>query len=87
MLENYSEIFSLYVTLRKIHRYMRSKLQTNSHEDYWAWLNEEIAKAGYANLMTIPPNVKKHQDRFLRAYRETRERKRGYGKNENNHCE
>ncbi len=31
-------------------------------------LNEEIVKAGYANVMTIPPNVK-YQDRFLRAYK------------------
>ncbi len=39
-------------------------------------LNEEIVKAGYANVMTIPPNVK-YKDRFLRAYREARESKRG----------
>ncbi len=39
-------------------------------------LNEEIVKAGYAIVMTIPPNVK-HQDRFLRAYKQARERKRG----------
>ncbi len=30
-------------------------------------LNEEIVKAGYANVMTIPPNVK-YQDRFLKVY-------------------
>jgi micrococcal nuclease len=39
-------------------------------------LNEEIVKAGYANLMTYPPNVK-YEDRFLRAYREARENNRG----------
>ncbi len=39
-------------------------------------LNEEIVKAGYASVMTIPPNVK-YQDRFLRAYREARESNRG----------
>ncbi len=39
-------------------------------------LNEEIVKAGYANVMTIPPNVK-YQDRFLKAYKHARERKRG----------
>ncbi len=39
-------------------------------------LNEEIVKAGYASLMTIPPNVR-YQDRFLEAYREARENKRG----------
>ena len=39
-------------------------------------LNEEIVKAGYANVMTVPPNVK-HQERFLRAYREAREKELG----------
>jgi len=42
-------------------------------------LNEEIVKAGYANLMTIPPNVK-YQERFLKAYREARENRRGLWK-------
>jgi micrococcal nuclease len=42
-------------------------------------LNEEIVKAGYANLMTYPPNVK-HQERFLKAYREAREGRRGLWK-------
>jgi micrococcal nuclease len=42
-------------------------------------LNEEIIKAGYANVMTYPPNVK-YQERFVRAYREARNTKRGlYG--------
>jgi len=39
-------------------------------------LNEEIVKAGYANLLTYPPNVK-YQDRFLKAHREARENNRG----------
>ncbi len=39
-------------------------------------LNEEIVKAGYANVMTIPPNVK-YQDKFSRVYKEARENKRG----------
>jgi micrococcal nuclease len=39
-------------------------------------LNEQIVKAGYASLMTIPPDVKYH-DWFLEAYREARENKRG----------
>ncbi len=39
-------------------------------------LNEEIVKAGYANVMSIPPNVK-YKDRFLRAYQNARESKRG----------
>ena len=42
-------------------------------------LNEEIVKAGYANVMTIPPNVK-YKDRFLRAYKYARERGRGLWK-------
>jgi micrococcal nuclease len=39
-------------------------------------LNEEIVRAGYANLMTYPPNVK-YQDRFLRAYHDARDNNRG----------
>jgi micrococcal nuclease len=39
-------------------------------------LNEEIVKAGFVNLMTIPPNVK-YQERFLRAYGEARESGKG----------
>lgn len=42
-------------------------------------LNEELVKAGYANVMTYPPNVK-YQERFLKAYREARENKRGLWK-------
>ncbi len=42
-------------------------------------LNEEIVKAGYANLLTIPPNVK-YQKKFLKAYHEARENKRGLWK-------
>jgi micrococcal nuclease len=39
-------------------------------------LNEEIVRAGYASLMTIPPDVK-YQEWFLEGYREAREKKRG----------
>jgi micrococcal nuclease len=42
-------------------------------------LNEEVVRAGYANLMTYPPNVK-YQEQFLRAYEEARESKRGLWK-------
>jgi micrococcal nuclease len=35
-------------------------------------LNEEIVKAGYANPMTVPTNVK-YQEKFSIAYREARE--------------
>lgn len=39
-------------------------------------LNEEILRAGYAHLLTYPPNVK-YVERFLRAYQEARENNRG----------
>ena len=39
-------------------------------------LNEEIVKAGYANIKAIPPNVK-HKDRFLNAFKFAKETKRG----------
>lgn len=39
-------------------------------------LNEEIISAGYASVMTIPPDVR-YQDRFLAAYRAARVAKRG----------
>ncbi len=39
-------------------------------------LNEEIVKAGYAKVMTIPPNVK-YQDMFLRTYKQARNGKTG----------
>ena len=42
-------------------------------------LNEEIVKAGYANVMTIPPDIK-HKDMFLNAYQVARESKRGLWK-------
>lgn len=39
-------------------------------------LNAEIVKAGYAQVMTVPPNVM-HQDMFLQLQEEARESKRG----------
>ncbi|MFQ5687829.1 MAG: thermonuclease family protein [Candidatus Scalindua sp.] len=42
-------------------------------------LNEEIVKAGYAMIMTIPPNVK-YKDMFSRAYKQAKEGKRGLWK-------
>lgn len=39
-------------------------------------LNEEIIAAGFASVMTIPPNVR-YQERFLHAYRSAREGQRG----------
>jgi len=39
-------------------------------------LNEVIIRSGYANLMTIPPNVK-YAERFRKAYKFAREHKLG----------
>ncbi len=39
-------------------------------------LNEEIVKAGYGQIYTVPPNVK-YVERFRKAEREAREGKRG----------
>jgi micrococcal nuclease len=43
------------------------------------FVNAEIVKQGYANLMTIPPNVK-YADEFKKLYKEARENKRGLWK-------
>ncbi len=48
---------------------------------YEIFLNAYIVKAGYANLMTIPPNVK-YADLFKNLYQEAKENKRGIWKNE-----
>lgn len=42
-------------------------------------LNEEIVRAGYAKVITIPPNVK-YRERFLEAYKEARMYRRGLWK-------
>ncbi len=39
-------------------------------------LNEEIVKAGYANVKSIPPNVK-YKDKLLKAFKYAKETKRG----------
>ncbi len=44
-------------------------------------INEEIVKAGYANLMTYPPNVR-YEERFLLAYRNARANRKGLWKEE-----
>ena len=40
------------------------------------FVNAELIRQGYAQVMTIPPNVK-HQDAFLQLQRQAREAKRG----------
>jgi len=42
-------------------------------------LNEEIIRAGYASVMTIPPNVK-YQERFRKAFKKARESRVGLWK-------
>ena len=42
-------------------------------------LNEEIVKAGYASVMTIPPNIK-YKDIFLNAFKAANENRRGLWK-------
>ena len=42
-------------------------------------LNEEIVREGYASLLTQPPNVK-YQKKFIKAYGEARENKKGLWK-------
>lgn len=41
-----------------------------------AFVNAELVKNGYANIMTVPPNVK-YQDLFLRLERRARNQGRG----------
>ena len=43
------------------------------------FVNAEIVRAGYASLMTFPPNVK-YADVFLKLYQEARENRRGLWK-------
>jgi len=47
----------------------------------YVFINATIIKAGYAQPMTIPPNVK-HSDLFQELYKEAREQKRGLWKDE-----
>ncbi|HXF83264.1 MAG TPA: thermonuclease family protein [bacterium] len=47
-------------------------------------VNEELVRAGYAMVLTIPPNVK-YADRFLRAQREARTAGRGLWKPSEGH--
>ncbi len=39
-------------------------------------VNTELARRGYAQVMTVPPNIR-YQERFLALQREAREQKRG----------
>jgi micrococcal nuclease len=39
-------------------------------------VNAELVRRGYAQVMTVPPNVR-HQDLFLKLQRDAREHERG----------
>ncbi|MBI1963825.1 MAG: thermonuclease family protein [Candidatus Rokubacteria bacterium] len=67
-------------------RPVRLELDAQTHDRYgrllayvWvdgAMINAELVRLGYAQVMTIPPNVR-HQALFLRLQREAREAERG----------
>jgi micrococcal nuclease len=62
-------------TLIKPGDMVRIEFDIQRRDRYGRLLNEEVVKAGYANLMTTPPNVK-YEDRFLKGYKGAREDKR-----------
>ena len=47
--------------------------------DRGTFVNAEILKEGYGQVMTIPPNVK-YAEYFLKLQKEAREKKRGFWK-------
>jgi micrococcal nuclease len=65
---------SLEFDLEKYDRYKR--LLAYVYLKDGTFVNAEIVKAGYASLMTFPPNVK-YADLFLKLYREARENRKG----------
>ena len=72
-------VLLLGATLATLYLNLKSKTKDeseNKEAEEIVKLNEEIVKAVYANVMTIPPTVK-YKDRFLRAYQEAREKKIG----------
>jgi len=66
---------SLEFDLEKYDKYKRLLAYVYLKEN-GVFVNAEIVKAGYASLLTIPPNVK-YADLFLKLYREARENRRG----------
>jgi endonuclease YncB( thermonuclease family) len=52
-------------------------LHLSTRTNYGRLLNEWILRAGYANLLTHPSNLK-YEERFLKAYREAYENGRGF---------
>ena len=61
--------------IRAFHRYYIVNYGGfNSH-----FINAEIMKVGYAQVMTVPPNVK-YAELFLKLQKEARDNKRGLWK-------
>ena len=68
-------------------RRVRLELDAQSHDRYgrllaYVWvddtmINAELVRRGFAQVMTIPPNVR-HQSLFLKLQREAREARRGF---------
>lgn len=70
---------SLEFDLERRDRYGRLLAYVFLKDKNQTFVNAEIVKAGYASLMTFPPNVK-YADLFLKLYQEARVNKRGLWK-------
>ena len=67
-------------------RHVRLEMDVRPRDRYgrllaYVWVgdvmvNAELVRLGYAQVMTVPPNVR-HQERFVKLQREARERRRG----------
>jgi micrococcal nuclease len=71
---------SLEFDVEKYDKYSRLLAYVYLKED-GTFVNAKIVEAGFASLMTIPPNVK-YADLFLKLYQEARKDKRGLWKEE-----
>jgi micrococcal nuclease len=70
---------SLEFDLERRDRYGRLLAYVFLKDKNQTFVNAEIVRAGYASLMTFPPNVK-YADLFLKLYQEARENRRGLWK-------
>jgi micrococcal nuclease len=70
---------SLEFDLERRDRYGRLLAYVFLKDKNQTFVNAEIVKAGYASLMTFPPNIK-YADLFLKLYQEARVNKRGLWK-------
>jgi len=60
----------------RVRRDKYGRILAHLHRADGLWVNREMVRLGFAEIMTIPPNVK-HTDELLAAEREAREGKRG----------